>query len=121
LDNIFVSVDGRGGAPIDTNWKDTYHYSAGFQYKLDDNWDLTAGIAYDTSPVNARNRVPELPVDEQIRYNIGARNHLSDTLVVGGYFNYTDLGSSKITGDFWSGKYSSNEMYQFSVFANWTF
>lgn len=120
LDNIFVSVDGRGGAPINTKWKDTYHYAAGFQYKLDDNWDLTAGIAYDTNPVNPRNRVPELPSDEQIRYNAGARYHLSDTMIVGGYVNYTDLGTAKIAGEYWSGKYTTNEMYQFSMFMNWT-
>ncbi len=119
LDNIFVSVKDFGGAPIVTDWKDTYHYAAGFQYKLNDDWDITAGIAYDTNVVSANERVPELPIDEQIRYNAGARYHLSNTLIVGGYLNYTDLGSAKIDADFWSGKYSSNEMYQLSLYANW--
>ena len=120
LDNIFVSVKGAGGAPIVTDWKDTYHYAAGFQYKLNDDWDVTAGIAYDTNVVSANERVPELPIDEQIRYNAGARYHMSDSLMVGGYVNYTDLGSAKIDADFWSGEYSTNEMFQLSVFANWT-
>lgn len=120
LNEIFISVDTGGGAPVDTQWKDTYHYAAGFQYKLDDNWDLTAGLAYDTNPVSAQNRVAQLPVDEQVRYNAGARYHFSDSLIVGGYLNYTDLGRAKITGDFWSGHYSTNEMYQFAVYANWT-
>ncbi len=119
LDNIFVSVKGVGGVPIVTDWKDTYHYAAGFQYKLNDDWDITAGIAYDTNVVSANERVPELPVDEQIRYNAGARYHLSNTLIVGGYVNYTDLGSAKIDKLLWSGKYSSNEMYQLSLYANW--
>ena len=69
--------------------------------------------------VKARTRVPELPVDEQIRYNAGARYHLSNTIAVGGYVNYTDLGSAKIDAGRWSGDYSTNEMYQFSVFVNW--
>jgi long-chain fatty acid transport protein len=119
LDNIFVSVKGVGGVPIVTDWKDTYHYAAGFQYKLNDDWDITAGIAYDTNVVSANERVPELPVDEQIRYNAGARYHLSNTLIVGGYVNYTDLGSAKIDALLWSGKYSTNEMYQLSLYANW--
>ena len=119
LDNIFVSVKGVGGVPIVTDWKDTYHYAAGFQYKLNDDWDITAGIAYDTNVVSANERVPELPVDEQIRYNAGARYHLSNTLIVGGYVNYTDLGSAKIDSLLWSGKYSTNEMYQLSLYANW--
>ena len=119
LDNIFVSVRGVGGAPIVTDWKDTYHYAAGFEYKLNDDWDITAGIAYDTNVVSASERVPELPIDEQIRYNAGARYHLSNTLIVGGYVNYTDLGSAKIDAELWSGQYGTNEMYQLSIFANW--
>ena len=119
LDNIFVSVKGGGGAPIVTDWKDTYHYAAGFQYKLTDDWDITAGIAYDTNVVSANERVPELPIDEQIRYNAGARYHMSNTLIVGGYVNYTDLGSSKIDADLWGGEYSTNEMFQLSIYANW--
>jgi len=119
LDNIFVSVKGVGGVPIVTDWKDTYHYAAGFQYKLNDGWDITAGIAYDTNVVSANERVPELPIDEQIRYNAGARYHVSNTLIVGGYVNYTDLGNAKIDADFWSGEYSTNEMFQLSIYANW--
>ena len=119
LDNIFVSVKGGGGAPIVTDWKDTYHYAAGFQYKLTSDWDVTAGIAYDTNVVSANERVPELPIDEQIRYNAGARYHMSNTLIVGGYVNYTDLGSSKIDADLCGGEYSTNEMFQLSIYANW--
>ena len=58
-------------------------------------------------------------MDEQIRYNSGARYPISESLIVGGYFNYTDPGSAKIAGGFWSGKYRSNGLYQFQVFANW--
>ena len=119
MGDIFISVETGGGVPLQTDWKDTYHYAAGFQYKLDDHWDLTAGMAYDTNPVNSHKRVAQLPVDEQIRYNAGARYHWSDLLTLGGYFNYTDLGRAKIVGNFWSGDYSSNEVYQFALFVNW--
>ena len=122
LDSVFVSIDtGDGdGASLKQNWKDTYHYAAGFQYKLSDKWDLTSGIAYDTNPVDADDRTADLPVDRQVRYNAGARYQYSDALELGGYVNYTDLGSARITGDFWTGEYSSNEVYSFSVFMNWT-
>jgi long-chain fatty acid transport protein len=119
MGDIFISVDTGGGVPVTTDWKDTYHYAAGLQYKLNDYWDLTAGMAYDTNPVSSRKRVAQLPVDEQIRYNAGARYHLSDSLTLGGYVNYTDLGRAKIVGNFWSGDYSSNEMYQFALNVNW--
>ena len=122
LDSIFVSVDTGGPveeAGLEKGWKDTYHYAAGFSYKLNEDWDLTAGIAYDTNPVDSRDRTADLAVDRQVRYNAGARYELSETLTMGGYVNYADLGSAKIDSDLFSGKYSSNEVYAFSVYANW--
>jgi long-chain fatty acid transport protein len=119
LDNVFVSIDTGGGSALEKNWEDTYHYAAGFQYRLNNDWDMTAGIAYDTNPVSSHDRTADLPIDRQVRYNAGARYQFSDTLMLGGYVNYTDLGKAKISGDFWSGEYSSNEIYSFSVFLNW--
>lgn len=119
LDNVFVSVDGVGGAGLQKNWEDTYHYAAGFQYKLNGDWDITAGIAYDTNPVDAEDRTADLPVDRQVRYNVGTRYAYSDTIVLGGIFNYTDLGSARIDAPLWSGDYGKNELVQFSIFVNW--
>jgi long-chain fatty acid transport protein len=119
LEHVIVSVDTIGGAGLEKNWEDTYHYALGFQYKLDDDWDLTAGIAYDTSPVSASDRTADLPVDRQVRYTAGARYDFSETFNVGGYVEYIDLGSAKIHGEFWNGKYSDNEVYSFAVFGEW--
>ncbi|MGB1139669.1 MAG: OmpP1/FadL family transporter [Halioglobus sp.] len=119
LDNVLVSVEGGGGTGLEKNWDDTYHYAAGFQYKVDDNWDLTAGIAYDTNPVDARDRTADLPVDRQVRYNLGIRRAISDAMTVGGYINYTDLGSAKIRTDFWEGEFTSNYMYTAAVYLDW--
>ena len=119
LSSILVSVDTGDGTDLAKGWHDTYHYAGGFTYKLSEDWDITAGIAYDTNPVHSRDRTADLAVDRQVRYNAGARYELSETLTMGGYVNYTDLGSAKIDTHIFSGKYSSNEMYSFSVFANW--
>jgi len=119
LDEVFVALPSQG-AGLKKNWEDTYHYAAGFQYKASDRWDITAGIAYDTNPVDTRDRTADLPVDRQIRYNIGARYALRENLDLGGYANYTDLGSAKIKTDRWSGEYSSNSVIELGVYANWT-
>lgn len=119
LDNVLVSVDDGGSGSLEKNWDDTYHYAAGFQYAVDDSWDLTAGVAYDTNPVDARDRTADLPVDRQVRYNVGIRKAISDAMTVGGYINYTDLGSAKIRTDFWEGEYRSNYMYSVSAYLNW--
>lgn len=122
LDQVFVNVNnGAGGGGLKKNWKDTYHYAAGFQYEMSRDWDIAAGVAYDTNPVDADDRTADLPVDRQVRYNIGTRYQYSDAMMLGGYFNYTDLGSAKINAPLWSGDYDKNEMMQISFFLNWRF
>jgi long-chain fatty acid transport protein len=118
LDEVFVALPSQG-AGLAKNWSDTYHYAAGFQYAATPKWDVTAGIAYDTNPVSAKDRTADLPVDEQIRYNVGARYKFRDNLDFGGYANYTDLGSAKIKANSWSGDYSSNSVVELGLYANW--
>lgn len=118
LDSVFVALPEREGS-LQKDWEDTYHYAIGFQYKLNDDWDLTSGVAYDTNPVSAHDRTADLPVDRQIRYSAGARYQFSDTLTLGGYANYMDLGSAKIHGQFWGGEYKSNDVIGLSFFLNW--
>jgi hypothetical protein len=38
---------------------------------------------------------------------------------IGGYLNYTDLGSARISTERWGGEYSDNEVIEFSLFFNW--
>ena len=120
LDEVLVSVPDRE-AGLQKNWDDTYHYAAGFQYKLDHHWEIASGVAYDTSPVDSTDRTADLPVDRQIRYNLGARYTLRDGLTIGGYVNYTDLGSAKIDARAWSGEYEKNGVIELAINANWTF
>ena len=118
LDNVFVSVADQGASLV-KNWDDTYHYAVGFEYRLSDDWQITSGIAYDTSPVDSRDRTADLPVDRQVRYSAGARHQFSDALTIGGYINYADLGSAKIRTDFWGGEYKNNSLLQLSINFNW--
>lgn len=120
LDHVLLSTDAIGGsAGLDKNWDDTYHYAWGFSYLLDSSWEVTAGVSYDTNPVDSHDRTADLPLDRQVRYNAGARKPLSDHLTVGGYFSYADLGSAKINGEFWEGDYSSNDLFSLSVYLDW--
>jgi len=120
LDEVLVALP-EIEAGLEKSWEDTYHYAAGFQYKLDHKWEIAAGVAYDTNPVSASDRTADLPVDRQIRYNLGSRYTWSDNLTIGGYLNYTDLGSAEINARSWSGDYSSNSVIEFAINANWTF
>lgn len=108
-------------ANIPGDWRDTYHYAWGAQYKLDKYWTLTSGIAYDTNPVDASHRNAQLPVDRQVRYAAGARCALHESLMIGGYVNYMDLGKARISAQRFGGDFDYNNATQIILNLNWTF
>lgn len=120
LDNVLISTE-NGSTGIPTQWKDTYHVAWGVQYKLDDRWDLTGGVSYDSNPVDSEDRNAQLPVDRQIRYASGARYKLSDAVTLGGYLMYLDMGKARITATNFGGDFSSNDIVQLAVNASWKF
>ena len=120
LDNVLVSTD-RGSVGIPTEWQDTWHYAWGAQYKLDQHWDLTSGVSYDSSPVKNRYRNAQLPFDRTIRYAFGARYKPSASWMFGGYINYMDLGKSKIEADRFGGDFDENRAIQIMANFSWIF
>jgi long-chain fatty acid transport protein len=120
LGDVLISGDVRE-AGITTDWRDTYHVAWGAEYTLDRYWTLTGGVAYDSNPVSDRNRNAQLPVDRQIRYAVGAQYVISNTLTVGGYVNYMDLGSAAIEAKRFGGDFDYNNATQLIANMTWKF
>jgi len=124
LENVNLSTAG-GSAALPKNWKDTYHFAGGIHYRLSKPWLLQFGIAYDTSPVDTEDRTADMPIDRQIRYTIGAQYEKSQTLTIGGAFEYADLGDGKINNSSplngLKGSYKNNDLFAFVINFNWKF
>lgn len=104
----------------DLNYKDTWHGAIGTQYRLDDRWRLSAGVAYDTSAVSDSNRTLSFAVDRQIRVSGGAQYHWDDDLVLGAAYTYFNGGDAEIDqtrgplAGRLQGEFSSNEIHFFN-------
>jgi long-chain fatty acid transport protein len=85
FDNINISTR-RGSQNIPRDWHDTYKFASGVHYRPDDPWLLQLGFAYDTSPVDSDDRTPDMPIDRQIRYSLGAQYKWSEKISVGSQF-----------------------------------
>ncbi len=115
FDELLVSTE-KGSAAISTEWRDTYHFSAGVHYRPTEDWLLQAGITYDTSPVSSGDRSAYLPMDRQIRVAIGAQYQWNERVRVGGAFEYIDLGEAKINDPaLLKGKYKTNRIFMAAV------
>ena len=121
FDELLVSTQ-MGSAGIPTDWRDTYHFSAGVHYRASEDWLLQAGITHDTSPVSAGSRTAYLPMDRQFRYSIGAQHRRSERLSIGGAFEFIDLGEAKISDPtMLTGEYKTNQILMFALNLSYQF
>ncbi len=120
LDSLFVSTE-QGSAAIPRNWEDTYHISGGIHYRPSDDWLLQAGIAFDSSPVDEDARTPDMLIDRQIRYTIGAQYQWSEDISVGASLEFIDMGDAEIDRPFLKGEYDENYLVAVGLNLNWKF
>jgi long-chain fatty acid transport protein len=120
MDNIPIST-GAGSGAIPRHWHDTWHYSAGVHYRPDEQWTFRTGVTYDTSPVSAKHRTADMPIDRQLRFAVGADYDWSETLAVGGSVVYADLGNARIRSATLNGDYDKNGYIMFGLYSNWKF
>jgi long-chain fatty acid transport protein len=78
---VEVGVDSNNPTSLTTNlnYKDTWHFAAGAQYRLSDPWMLNLGIAYDSGFQDSGNVSPALPANAAWRFGVGAQNQVSKT------------------------------------------
>ncbi|MEO8157836.1 MAG: outer membrane protein transport protein [Betaproteobacteria bacterium] len=71
--NIVNSTNGTLRDSLSLDFKDSWRYSVGANYKLSDGWMLKGGLAYDQSPVKgADSRSVRLPDNDRIWVSLGA-------------------------------------------------
>jgi long-chain fatty acid transport protein len=120
FENINLST-ANGSNKLPRNWEDTWHFAGGVHFRLSETWLLQAGVAYDTSPGDAKDRTADMPIDRQIRYALGAQYKLSDKVSLGGAFEIADYGDAEIDNTLLKGKYKDNNIYFFGFHVNWRF
>jgi long-chain fatty acid transport protein len=111
---------------LDRGLKDTWHASIGLQYRPAERWLVTAGFAYDSSPVSRSNRTVDLPLDRQLRGSAGVLYDLSQSVTLGLAYTYVNLGDAPLdqSGPLWGrlqGRYDRNEIHVWALTLSWKF
>jgi long-chain fatty acid transport protein len=65
---------------LELNYNDGYFYSLGMDYRLNNQWTLRAGVAYEQSPIDTEIRSTRLPDNDRIWVSVGAGYQWSDKL-----------------------------------------
>ena len=67
----------------DLDYKDTWHFALGAQYRIGEPWLLNFGIAYDSGFQDSSNVSPLLPVNSAWRFGVGTQHQVSETFFWG--------------------------------------
>jgi long-chain fatty acid transport protein len=70
------------GTPTQENWSDSYRYSLGANYHLNDKLTLRAGLAFDETPVSDAYRTARIPDEDRTWIAFGAQYQLSRQSVI---------------------------------------
>jgi long-chain fatty acid transport protein len=91
-----TATDATVEANTNAHYNDTVHVAIGAHYRFDPQWRVTAGFAYDSSPVGGANRTVTLPLDRQFRYSAGLIYDLNQRITMGLAYTFIDAGSASV-------------------------
>lgn len=78
------------------HWNNTYRYGIGGQLNVNPILKVQAGFSYDSSPTKTSRRLPELPMDRQIRIGTGLLLDVAPNLQLATSYEYINMGSAPI-------------------------
>jgi long-chain fatty acid transport protein len=95
-----ISISNNAGATVsttkDANFTDTFHVAVGAHYRFHPQWRVTAGFAYDSSPVSDANRTVAMPLDRTFRYSAGLIYEPNERFTLGLAYTFMDAGSAPV-------------------------
>lgn len=95
MKNTVVDVDGFSST-TQMNWHDTYRLGIGGRFLATDALLLQAGASFDSSPTTSSLRLPDLPMDRQIRVGVGLIYALHSAAKLGFSYEYINFGNANI-------------------------
>lgn len=94
----FNRVEGGILSTTQYNWRDTYRYSIGANYKLSDKLKLKTGVAYDESPIPAQYRTARLPDNDRIWLSAGFQYALNPKTKLDFGYTYVMVKNADLNG-----------------------
>ena len=109
----------------DIDYNDTYHVGIGGQYRLNPEWLLNSGFAYDSSMVSAANRSIALPVGATYKWGVGANWLMNPKVKLGFSYELDYMGDMSISqnrgplaGQL-TGQFQNAMTHFFAITLNW--
>ncbi|MDX2352522.1 MULTISPECIES: OmpP1/FadL family transporter [Stutzerimonas] len=102
IENDGIPVPLQGNlAPIveEQDWHDTWSYAIGAAYKLNSEWTLRTGLAFDQSPTNNTHRSPRIPTGDRTAISLGLAWNPTEDVTVDLAYSYLREEEVEISRD----------------------
>lgn len=92
IPNVDGLIQMKGSSvQVENHWDDTWFFSLGADYRLNDQWTVRGGVAYDQGPVDNQYRMAVIPDTDRVWVSGGASYKFNKNLTF-------DFGATYITG-----------------------
>lgn len=118
FDNQMVDLIASAHSTITNNWDDTWFFSVGADYKLNGQWTVRGGVAYDQGPVENQYRMAVIPDTDRVWFSGGASYKYTDNLTFDFGATYIKaVGDKELVSvnEKASGEFKSLDSYIFSA------
>ena len=86
---LTIENDGFASKTYDNDWEDTWLFSVGADYKLNDAWTVRGGVAYEKDPMSDnKKRMAVIPDTDRLWLSVGATWHAAKNFQIDGGFSY---------------------------------
>ncbi|MBX3731114.1 MAG: outer membrane protein transport protein [Verrucomicrobiae bacterium] len=93
---VGVNSDNPRDLTTDLNYQDTFHGAVGAQYQICPKWQVTGGVAYDSSPVSDTDRSVVLPLGIAWRFGAGVQWQATPSLSFGAAYEFLWAGDMTV-------------------------
>ena len=87
---------GLADSVTDESWKNTWFYSVGGTWKVNQDWAVRGGLAYDQSAVDEAHRTPRIPDNDRKWLSLGVSYNLSKKTAIDVGYTHLFISDSKI-------------------------
>jgi len=97
-----------GAITEEQNWHDTWAHAVGLSYKVNPQWVLRTGLAFDQSPTNNTNRSPRIPSGDRTIFSLGAGWSPTDDMTIDVAYSYLKEEKVNVNQDTYSARYDNS-------------
>lgn len=94
---IVAKANGQVINSLNFQYDDSWFFSAGLEYKYNRDLTLRAGVGYDLSPVNDRNRTIYISDNDRLWLSAGASYQITEKLKLDVGYTYIDVKKAKVS------------------------